>query len=199
MPKNQKQDPRVIRTRRDLIRSMCDLLKEKRYNKITVRDITDRAMINRATFYAHFEDKYKLLEEMLLLQVVEKLKANNVIDGRITSENLRRLTLTICEFLVEFHAEHVPPDQHQITPVEWQVMDFLYKFLLEGSQVDSGSPSDSEPEAVARMTSSVILGSALRWTQGRRDVPAEKIADQVVNFIMFGLGDLNTNTADKLS
>ena len=187
LPKEKKLDPRVVRTRRDLIRSMCELLKEKRFTKISVRDITDRALINRATFYTHFEDKYALLEQMLHLQLRDKLKENKVEDGRITPDNLRRLTLTICEFLVEFQAEHVPPDQQPNTPVEWQIMDFLYKFLLEGNKIENVKEEDSNPETVATVISSVVLGSALRWTRGKRDVSAEELANQVVTFILHGL------------
>ena len=36
---------------------------EKNFQSITVQDITERATVNRATFYAHFEDKYTLLDE----------------------------------------------------------------------------------------------------------------------------------------
>ena len=189
MPKEKKQDPRITRTRRDLIRSMCELLKEKRLTKITVQNITDRALINRATFYAHFEDKYALLEEMLYLQLQDKLKENKVVDGRITAENLYRLTHTFCEFLVEFHTEHTPQDQQQNLPVEWQIMEFLYNFLLEGSQTHGTGNSNLGPETVAMMGSSLILGSALRWVRGRREVPAEEIADQVVTFMMNGLNE----------
>ena len=34
------------------------------YEKITVRELTDRAMINRKTFYLHYETLDELLEEV---------------------------------------------------------------------------------------------------------------------------------------
>ncbi len=40
------------------------LLQEKDLEKITIRDITTRADINRGTFYLHYEDKYMLLADM---------------------------------------------------------------------------------------------------------------------------------------
>jgi AcrR family transcriptional regulator len=51
-------DPRVKRTRQLLLQAFTAVLAEKRsIPSITIRDITQRATVNRATFYAHFEDK----------------------------------------------------------------------------------------------------------------------------------------------
>ena len=54
-------DPRVRRTRQLLQSALSGLLSERPLDAITVRDITGRAEVNRATFYLHFIDKYDLL------------------------------------------------------------------------------------------------------------------------------------------
>lgn len=56
-----KQDLRVIKTKLALRHAMIDLLAKKPFRKITISDITQAAMTSRATFYAHFVDKYDLL------------------------------------------------------------------------------------------------------------------------------------------
>jgi AcrR family transcriptional regulator len=40
---------------------LLEAASEKGFAHVTVRDITERAMVNRATFYRHYEDKYDLL------------------------------------------------------------------------------------------------------------------------------------------
>lgn len=45
--------------------AFLQLLDEKPFNKITVRDIVDRCGINRNTFYYHFQDIPSLLEKIL--------------------------------------------------------------------------------------------------------------------------------------
>jgi len=57
----KKTDRRVARTRMALHRALIELILEKRYDKITVQDIIDRADVGRSTFYAHFLDKEDLL------------------------------------------------------------------------------------------------------------------------------------------
>ena len=60
-----KTDPRVLRTRKFIMDSFMELSSKKEFKDITVKDITTEAMINRATFYYHFEDIYDLLEKVL--------------------------------------------------------------------------------------------------------------------------------------
>lgn len=57
----EKEDRRVRRTRRRLQRALAELILEKRYEKITVQNIIDRADVSRSTFYAHYLDKEDLL------------------------------------------------------------------------------------------------------------------------------------------
>ncbi|OXM85474.1 TetR/AcrR family transcriptional regulator [Paenibacillus rigui] len=57
-------DLRIQRTLRAIDDAFISLMGEKGFDKMTVRDITARAVINRATFYLHYKDKYDLLEKL---------------------------------------------------------------------------------------------------------------------------------------
>ncbi|MCD7774920.1 MAG: TetR/AcrR family transcriptional regulator [Clostridiales bacterium] len=59
---NKKEDLRIRRTRKLLCDAMFSLLEEKSFDDISVVEICDRAMVHRATFYKHFEDKYTFME-----------------------------------------------------------------------------------------------------------------------------------------
>ena len=80
------EDPRVHRTRKLLQQAFIELTVEKGFAALTVRDITERAMMNRSTFYRHYLDKYDLLEqyvdELYVLfedqEGIAKLNANEV-------------------------------------------------------------------------------------------------------------------------
>ena len=62
---NKKDDLRVIKTRKLIYQTLLDLMKEKTFEEIKVSDICSKAMNNRSTFYAHYEDKYELLIDFL--------------------------------------------------------------------------------------------------------------------------------------
>jgi AcrR family transcriptional regulator len=55
------EDRRIQRTRALLLSALLDLIVEKGYEDISVRDIVDRANVGRSTFYKHFLDKRELL------------------------------------------------------------------------------------------------------------------------------------------
>lgn len=66
MTKNgNKTDLRIQRTQKAIVDAFYELLDEKSFGSITVIDICERALINRGTFYTHFEDKYQLLEKCI--------------------------------------------------------------------------------------------------------------------------------------
>jgi AcrR family transcriptional regulator len=56
-------DRRQRKSRAALQQALLDLIAEKPYAEITVEDITERADVARATFYAHYRDKPTLLHE----------------------------------------------------------------------------------------------------------------------------------------
>ena len=57
----EKVDRRILRTRRQLAEAILTLLLEKEYEAITIQEITDRADLNRATFYLHYGTREELL------------------------------------------------------------------------------------------------------------------------------------------
>ncbi len=53
-----KEDLRVQKTYKALCDSFLQLLSRKKFEEITINELCETAMIRRATFYKHFEDKY---------------------------------------------------------------------------------------------------------------------------------------------
>ena len=78
-----KQDRRVIRTRRLLSNALFELMLEADYESITIRSLTELADIGYATFYRHYKTKDELLA-FALGSVLEEL--GNSVSSDMTSE-----------------------------------------------------------------------------------------------------------------
>ncbi|MCR5369320.1 MAG: TetR/AcrR family transcriptional regulator [Clostridium sp.] len=64
MNREEREDRRVRKTKRSLKNCLVRLMKEKKLQDITVREISDMADINRGTFYLHYKDIYDLLDQI---------------------------------------------------------------------------------------------------------------------------------------
>jgi len=91
------EDRRTRRSRRALGAALVALVLERGFTALTVEDITERADVARATFYAHFRDKEDLFARVtadLLAELSERLApavADNTIGftGKPVLEMLR--------------------------------------------------------------------------------------------------------------
>lgn len=70
------------RTQRNIITAMISLLEKKSFEKITVADICNEAMINHSTFYRYFNDKFSLLH------VVFTFLLDDLISNSANTENI---------------------------------------------------------------------------------------------------------------
>ena len=62
----KKTDARIIKTRRGLRESLVKIMENKPFDKISVSEICSEALVNRMTFYKHYNDKYDLLNDIIL-------------------------------------------------------------------------------------------------------------------------------------
>ena len=66
-------DRRIERTRQLITDTFIELLGSKGFEKLTIRDISERANINRGTVYLHFTDKYDILDKCIERYIGELL------------------------------------------------------------------------------------------------------------------------------
>lgn len=71
----KKTDRRVRRTQKMLRAALVELMKEKRVQEITVREISELADFNRGTFYLHYKDVFDMVDriEEELIEELERL------------------------------------------------------------------------------------------------------------------------------
>lgn len=189
----RSEDRRARRSYRLLKQSFLELMREKGFPTITIQDIADRADVNRGTFYAHFPDKYALLEEALRDKFRHRLEAKLPEDAGWERGPLRILVLTVLEHYREMSGGCHPTDV--VGPMlERAVQEDLYALLLDWIERSRANAGEDAPpyssETLALMASWAIYGAAVDWSRGNRRLSAERMADQVMAVLLAGTGRL---------
>jgi AcrR family transcriptional regulator len=189
-------DPRVKRTRKLLEEAFVALLAEKSFQAISVQDIAERATVNRATFYAHFEDKYALMDQVIRDTFQEVLQQRLGEGAPLTRGNLHVLLVTVCDFLVQFHGHCAPaPADRDLEPlIEAKVQQEIYTFLVGWlRQAPHGEVfARASQETVATVLSWAVFGVGIEWSRGERTGPPDEWTRQVLTVIVDGVAQIVT-------
>lgn len=183
-------DPRVKRTRQLLLQAFMALLEEKQnIHSISVQDITEQAGVNRATFYAHFDDKYALLESWMRAKFQRALEGQLPSSSALQMDTLHALILVVFDFLATFR-HYMKPADKQFEPLfevalQQELSDVFLNWL---KQIPLQFPiSIGTMEITAQVISWAIFGPAVQWSRGEQTCSVEEMACHVLTIVIAGL------------
>ena len=183
-PKEEKLDPRVKRTRSLILQAFSELLAEKGFVSISVQDVTDKAQINRATFYAHFVDKYELLDRWISQVFMQEIEKRTLNACHYTPENLRNLILAVCGFLSNMHSECAQPHQQFESLAEGTIKKIIFDLLTHWLQETNSKISTEIPATVATWA---IYGLASLYSHSKKRPALEKFVDEALPLVAVNL------------
>ena len=185
---DKRVDPRVKRTRELIVRAFNELVAEKGHTGLTVQEIAERATINRATFYAHFNDQYELFDHVISEAFREELRRRLPGSSGLSKENLKALILAACDYLAGLNTACSRTDQQFKPLIEARVQRELCKLLLGWIEASPATDSRSANAGImASVVSWAIFGAGLQWSRGGEVHSAEEFADQSLSVIVGGL------------
>lgn len=123
-----------------LAESFKDLVKQVPIDKITIKDITDRAGVIRVTFYNHFQDKYDLLEWIIRNEILAP------IDILLGNKMIKEALIIIFNNVLkdkEFYRKVAKLDGQN--SFEYIVNACIYDILYDFIKNTSGSRSSKHP------------------------------------------------------
>jgi len=183
-PKEEKLDPRVKRTRNLILSSFESLLAEKGFESISVQDVTDKAEINRATFYAHFPDKYALLDYSITQMFMQEVDKRTLNACHYTQDNLRILTVAVIEFLARTHSECAQPHQQFESLIEGTIKKLVYELLSHWLEQTGTKLSAEIPATVATWA---IYGLASHYSHLKKRPSLDKFVDEALPLVAVNL------------
>ncbi|KXK13157.1 MAG: TetR family transcriptional regulator [Chloroflexi bacterium OLB14] len=177
-------DPRVKRTRSLILESFGSLLAEKNFENISVQDVTDKAQINRATFYAHFQDKYALLDYSISKMFMQEIEKRTLNVCHYTPDNLRNLILAVCEFLSSIHSSCAQPHQQFESLVETQIKKQIFGLLTYWLKQSKSKNSTDIPATVATWA---IYGLASHYSHMKKRPALDKFVNEAFPLVAVNL------------
>ncbi|UCF97332.1 MAG: TetR/AcrR family transcriptional regulator [Spirochaetaceae bacterium] len=187
-------DLRIRRTRKMLLDSLISLIVEKGFEALTVKDIAEKAMINRATFYNHYEDKLDLLERGMdevfdeLTQLAEKPHENGkeVLESgppRAMIAALKHMAENSNFYKAMLGKNGVPAFIERIQKYNTEIIRRRIEYLVSQSKQKPLVPL----EIVVNYTASSYSGMAVWWIQNDMPIPAEEMVRHYITLNVLGL------------
>ena len=184
---SRSEDRRIQRTRQLLRQASIDVMQEKGFKAMSIQEIAKRANVSRGTFYAHFVDKYALLESLLH----EEFQNLISLLPPVTQWNKKTLHL-----LIRLLMENFRDVQRQCHPLgvidplierifQEELAELLLMWLKQKRREEVRGTVPME--TMAQTMSWAILGAALQWSLEPATMPSEQMAENVLLTLMEGV------------
>jgi AcrR family transcriptional regulator len=179
-----KTDPRVLRTRKLIMDSFIELSGKKEFKDITIKDLTTEAMINRATFYYHFEDIYDLLEKVLSEVLLVKLNYDFYQNDELNEEVFVSIFEAVTNFQKSLSSRcHRGYEDTIARIIREQLEIIFYKMLLKQHDKEK----DEALKLTAILLSWGIYGASVEWRRNSQNIPPEQFIKLAVPYIRTGI------------
>ncbi len=175
-----KVDRRVKRTKRMLGQAMLALIVEQEYDSITINEITERADINRATFYLHYDSKDELLLEALEEKFEELIVTFKEISTAAPIWEASEIDLLTFQHVAE-HAElyKVILGERGMGYIINRILDYIAEISFK--LIKESLPADIEPplpiELIARHYAGSLYALLSWWVRNDMPHPPEYMAE----------------------
>ena len=161
----------ALRTKNAIRRSFIELLAERPFDKISVRDIAERSEVTRNTFYYYYTDIYALAEDVFESEI-EKLSER--VEGY---ESWQKAFLTATSFAAENKRMilHLHNSAHSDI-----LARYYHKTILSyvRKEAEGLNVSESQIMALARFYTAALAGLTLEWIgSGMKGEPDSFIDD----------------------
>lgn len=183
-----KTDLRILKTKKLLKETLFSLLDERTLSDISVGDICSAAMVNRTTFYKHYDDKYDLLcdcVDSLQKSAVEKIAEATAPDSD-ASEYIKLLIDKVVTFCYENSTkikkltlqENVIASSVVMSSVNKGIQSLLEKFLSDKPDGELFCPI----EYAAAFIAGGCYDATMLWLSHKDEYPKEAFAEDVAGF-----------------
>jgi AcrR family transcriptional regulator len=183
---------RGLETQRELTETLMHLILEKGYDQVSVKDITERAGIDRTTFYLHFKDKQELFsksQQHLIDDLVRQIPPNAPRFAGVAA-TFEHMAKHVNQYRVFLQFESTPERPSLLQDYILQTT----KPLVE-QQLKDHVGADVDVDLIISFMTGAIRSTARWWLQAGMPYSPAEMTERVVRLASRGLSSL-INPAD---
>lgn len=175
MTEHKRVDPRAIRSKKMLKNAVFSLLSDNvEISQLTVQKIANRAELNRATFYLHYEDINDLLRQ-IVHEIFDDLSMKVEPLLQMKSNNEQEQLVTFLNYFYEYRKVFAVLIEHKGFKNH---LTNLLKNTVEKRRNARNIDSTKEVVSVDIIAAS-LLGIIMWWIKDGNQYSAEYIAGQI--------------------
>lgn len=179
-----KTDLRIVRTRKNIMDSFIELSSKKEFKDITVKDITEAAMINRATFYYHFQDIYDLREKVLSEVLLINLDRHLYEGSELSGETITNIFIAITKFQDSLSNRCHWGYEDTIARITREQLEIIFYNLLKKQYPDE---AEEELKTTAVFLSWGLYGVSSEWRRNPKQASPEEYIQGAIPYILNGV------------
>ncbi|MFA6504545.1 MAG: TetR/AcrR family transcriptional regulator [Treponemataceae bacterium] len=184
-------------TQRHLRDVLMNLIREKGYERVSIKDITERAGIDRTTFYLHFKDKDDLFEKSRQGIIDELIEFRSRETGPFPGVSLtfKHMAANADLYLALFRAEGIATESLALQEyIARSLVPILEPLLRErgiGSAVGT-EHAGREPlaEPLARYLTGALCGLSRWWLEAGMPKSPEQMSELFLTLATHGIESL---------
>ncbi|WP_026886948.1 TetR/AcrR family transcriptional regulator [Clostridium beijerinckii] len=186
--KSQINDKRITKSRKLIQDAFLSLANKSPFENITVKDISERANVNRATFYAHFKDKYDLLDSFISDEFMTIVSSRISPDAKLNEKTLRDLIFIMCDYHKTVGTSYIRLYKSANMLIDMRVqlkLQDTVQNMLNNTRTCSKN-EEEKLELITVMMSSGIYCATKRWNSkgNLKDASAiSALADEILSFM----------------
>jgi AcrR family transcriptional regulator len=167
-------------TRQLLQHTFIEVAHEKGLAATTVKEITERADLNRGTFYLHFEDKYALLQTIIHEHFQHLLTRTLTPRPQWNRSSLVQFIQAVLEDFARKY-RHLLRSGTDASLMERATCEALARLLLLWFKQDQsrGAQEPVSIETIAQIMSWTLFEAAVQWSQETSSVSSKQLAHDI--------------------
>jgi AcrR family transcriptional regulator len=164
-----------MRTHKLLSEALVALLADQPFESISVKQICERAMVHRATFYTHFTDKYHLLRSLLndIQEDLGRFQGKNA-QGAAWNHHLLQFIEYVDTHRALFSLLLVEKDANSLTMLMRQRFADIAETQVKEFQA-AGVRYSVPPPVIAQFFAGAVLAVIAWWLENDQPISVEHL------------------------